>query len=157
MQMVYQIIAAYFNDNDADELTADPVFTEILDKDLLASQPTISRFWNRMDETTLTQLDQIAGTMRDIIYSIRKPECMLFDLDSTLLPTYGSQEGEAFNYHYQAHGYHPFFATMDLQAICLKANSGRYPVLQPECRKVYASADSGIQIKISIHAIVYAR
>ena len=88
MQMVYQIIAAYFNDNDADELTADPVFTEILDKDLLASQPTISRFWNRMDETTLTQLDQIAGTMRDIIYSIRKPECMLFDLDSTLLPTY---------------------------------------------------------------------
>ena len=42
MQMVYQIIAAYFNDNDADELTADPVFTEILDKDLLASQPTIS-------------------------------------------------------------------------------------------------------------------
>lgn len=32
---------------------------------------------------------------------------MLFDLDSTLLNTYGHQEGEAFNYHYQAHGYHP--------------------------------------------------
>lgn len=121
MQMVYQIIAAYFNDNDADELTADPVFTEILDKDLLASQPTISRFWNRMDETTLTQLDQIAGTMRDIIYSIRKPECMLFDLDSTLLPTYGSQEGEAFNYHYQAHGYHPLLCYDGLTGDLLKS------------------------------------
>ena len=32
---------------------------------------------------------------------------MLFDLDSTLLNAYGKQEGEAFNYHYQAHGYHP--------------------------------------------------
>ena len=32
---------------------------------------------------------------------------MLFDLDSTLLNTYGHQEGAAFNYHYQAHGYHP--------------------------------------------------
>ena len=106
-----------------------------------------------MDENHTHSTHQIAGTMRDIIYSIREPKCMLFDLDSTLLPTYGSQEGEVFNHHYQAHGYILFFATMDLQAICLKANSGRYPVLQPECRKVYASADS-LQIKISIHAIV---
>ena len=45
--------------------------------------------------------------MRDIVYSIKPPEHMLFDLDSTLLNTYGKQEGEAFNYHYQAHGYHP--------------------------------------------------
>ena len=74
-----------------------------------------------MDETTLTQLDQIAGTMRDIIYSIRKPECMLFDLDSTLLPTYGSQEGEAFNYHYQAHGYHPLLCYDGLTGDLLKS------------------------------------
>lgn len=32
---------------------------------------------------------------------------MLFDIDSTLLDFYGDQEGEGFNYHYQAHGYHP--------------------------------------------------
>lgn len=27
--------------------------------------------------------------------------------DSTLLDTYGQQEGEGFNFHYQNHGYHP--------------------------------------------------
>lgn len=107
LQMIYQTIAAYFSDDCSDELTIDPVFTTILDKETLASQPTISRFFNRMDDTTLKQFDEIEKMMRDVIYAIKRPEHMLFDLDSTLLNTYGDQEGEAFNYHYQAHGYHP--------------------------------------------------
>jgi len=107
LQMVYQTIAAYFEDDCSDELTVDPIFTAILGKPALASQPTISRFFNRMDDTTLKQFDQIEKLMRDIVYSIKAPEYMLFDLDSTLLNTYGNQEGEAFNYHYQARGYHP--------------------------------------------------
>ena len=100
LQMLYQIIAAYFEDNCADELTDDPILKTVLEKDRLASQPTLSRFWNRMDESTLAQMDQIDSRMRKIVYSIQKPEFMLFDLDSTLLNTYGNQEGEAFNYHY---------------------------------------------------------
>lgn len=32
---------------------------------------------------------------------------LLLDVDSTLFDTYGNQEGEDFNYHYQSHGYHP--------------------------------------------------
>ena len=46
MQMIYQIISAYFEDNCADELTLDPVFNAILEKNSLASQPTLSRFFN---------------------------------------------------------------------------------------------------------------
>lgn len=80
LQMIFQIIAGYFEDDCADELTYDPVFTEILQKSHLASQPTISRFWNRMDETTLEQLNEINACMRDVIYSIKHPEHMLFDL-----------------------------------------------------------------------------
>ena len=34
MQMIYQIIAAYFEDDCADELTIDPVFNAILDKSM---------------------------------------------------------------------------------------------------------------------------
>ena len=109
MQVIYQTIAAYFEDDCADELTVDPVFTAILDKPVLASQPTLSRFYNRMDETTLTQLELITEAMRDIVYSIQHPEHMIFDLDTTLLNAYGQQEGNAFNYHYQANGYHPLF------------------------------------------------
>ena len=121
MQVVYQIIASYFEDDCADELTNDPVFTAILEKQKLASQPTLSRFWNRMDEDTLAQLDSISEKMREIIYSIHKPEHMLFDLDSTLLDTYGAQEGEGFNSHYQAHGYHPLLCFDGITGDLLKA------------------------------------
>ena len=37
MQMLYQIIAAYFNDDCSDELTNEPVLTSILEKDALVS------------------------------------------------------------------------------------------------------------------------
>lgn len=121
MQVIYQIIAAYFEDDCADELTNDPVFRAVLDKDALASQPTLSRFWNRMDEDTLSQLEFITAKMREVIYSIKHPEHMLFDLDSTLLNTYGSQEGEGFNFHYQTHGYHPLLCYDGLTGDLLKA------------------------------------
>ena len=102
--MIYQVISAYFQDDCADELTLDPVFHAVLDKESLASQLTLSRFFNRMDEDTLVQFDDIDKNLRDIIYSIKRPEHMLLDLDSTLFGTYGKQEGEGFNFHYQAHG-----------------------------------------------------
>ena len=121
MQMIYQIIAAYFEDNCADELTNDPVMTAILEKEKLASQPTLSRFWNRMDNDTLASFEAIASQMREIVYSVQQPEHMLFDLDSTLLSTYGSQEGEGFNHHYQAHGYHPLLCYDGITGDLLKA------------------------------------
>ncbi len=107
LQMIYQIFGTYYEDNCADELRHDPVLSAVLGKDALASQPTLSRFFNRMDDDTLRQFDDIMRQLRKKIYSIRMPEFVLFDIDSTLLSTYGKQEGEGFNYHYQAHGYHP--------------------------------------------------
>ena len=62
MQVIYQIISAYFEDDCADELTNDPVLSAILEKDTLASQPTLSRFWNRMDKDTLTHCHIISLT-----------------------------------------------------------------------------------------------
>lgn len=120
-QMVYQIIAGYFEDDDADELTNEPVFTNILGKTALASQPTLSRFWNRMNEDTLLQFDAIIKAMRSSAYKIKRPKQVLLDLDSTLLNTYGKQEGEAFNYHYSAHGYHPLLCYDGLTGDLLKA------------------------------------
>ena len=107
LQMLYQITGAYFQDDHADSLRNDPVMNAVIGKTALASQPTLSRFHNRMDEQSLQQLEEIQRILRKRTYSVEKPEHILFDLDSTLLATYGTQEGEAFNYHYQAHGYHP--------------------------------------------------
>ena len=87
--------------------TNDPVFKSVLEKDALASQPTVSRFFNRMDEDTLNQFLAIARVLRRKIYSIQMPQAVILDLDSTLLDAYGKQEGRAFNFHYQSNGYHP--------------------------------------------------
>ena len=87
--------------------TNDPVFKSVLEKDALASQPTVSRFFNRMDEDTLNQFLAIARVLRRKIYSIQMPQAVILDLDSTLLDAYGRQEGRAFNFHYQSNGYHP--------------------------------------------------
>ena len=105
--MIYMIIAGYFEDDASDELTNDPVFKSVLEKDALASQPTVSRFFNRMDEDTLNQFLAINRVLRKKIYSIQMPQAVILDLDSTLLDAYGRQEGRSFNFHYQSNGYHP--------------------------------------------------
>ena len=107
LQMLYQITGAYFQDDHADSLRNDPVMNAAVGKAALASQPTLSRFHNRMDSHSLEQLEEIMRILRKRVYSVEKPEHILFDLDSTLLATYGKQEGAAFNYHYQAPGYNP--------------------------------------------------
>ncbi len=50
LQKIYQCIAGYFQDDDSDALKTDPVFTALLNKKALASQPTLSRFFNRCDD-----------------------------------------------------------------------------------------------------------
>ncbi len=94
MQVIFQIISVCSEDDCADELTNEPVMTAIPDKDSLASQPTLSRFFNRMDKNSLTRFSLIIRELRKVIYSIKKPDFMLFDIDSTLLDTYGNQEGK---------------------------------------------------------------
>ena len=107
LQMIYMIMAGYFEDDASDELIKDPIFKAVLEKSALASQPTVSRFFNRMDEDTLKQFQEISQILRKRIYSIQMPQAVILDLDSTLLAAYGKQEGRAFNFHYRSNGYHP--------------------------------------------------
>ena len=116
--------AGYFEDDASDELINNPVFKAVLEKDALASQPTVSRFFNRMDQDTLNQFLIIGRMLRKKIYSIQLPEAVILDLDSTLLEAYGKQEGRAYNFHYQSNGYHPLVCfngiTCDLIKIQLR-------------------------------------
>lgn len=140
LQMIYMIIAGYFEDDASDELINDPVFKAVLNKETLASQPTISRFYNRMDKDSLNQFLAINKTLRKKIYSIQLPEFIILDLDSTLLNTYGRQEGSNFNFHYQDNEYHPLVCydgiTGDLIKIQLRegaqySSTGVVDFLQP--------------------------
>jgi hypothetical protein len=121
LQMIFQIIASYFTDDNADELTNEPVFTSVLGKNSLASQPTLSRFHNRMAEDTLEQFNDIIVGLRSTAYSVEMPKMVLFDLDTTLLETHGNQEGMGFNFHYSANGYHPQVCYDGLTGDLLKA------------------------------------
>ena len=78
--MIYMIIAGYFEDDASDELTNDPVFKPVLNKDALASQPTVSRFFNRMDEDTLNQF----LTIGRMVFSVEKHPILWMSLMKSL-------------------------------------------------------------------------
>ena len=59
---ICQIIVAYFQDDHANALRHDPALTAVVEKIALASQPTLSRFHNRPNETTFSQLEEINGS-----------------------------------------------------------------------------------------------
>ena len=121
VQKIYQIICGYFQEDDADELCHDPVFNALLEKERLASQPTLSRFDNRMDDVCLMQFEVIQQELRQRIYSLKKPERILLDIDSTLFATYGNQIGSDYNAHYRDYGFHPLLVFDGLTGDLLQA------------------------------------
>ena len=161
MQTIYLIIAAYFLDDHADAMAYDPVLLEILKKARLASQPTLSRFFNRMDESTLEQLEKISMSLLKKAYCIESPSAVVLDMDTTLLNTYGKQEGAAYNVHYGADGYHPILIFNSLTRDLIKAelrpgtqycSKGTAEFLEPVLKnyreqypeiKLYVRGDSG--------------
>ena len=74
-QMVYQILGAYFEDGCSDELTKDPVFTAILGKETLGSQPTLSSFFNRTDDTTLASFMTLCVSFVRLCMPLRNRRC----------------------------------------------------------------------------------
>lgn len=109
-QKIYQMIAGYSEDDAADHLTKDPVFTQIIGTPALASQPSLSRFYTRFDKESIDHLNQANQELLDKIHSFRGSEALFIDLDSTHSDTYGNQEDSSYNTHYGTMGFHPLVA-----------------------------------------------
>lgn len=120
-QKVYQQISGYHEDDAADRLTHDPVFTQIVNAPALASQPSLSRFFKRFDEQSLDQLQAANQALLDRVHQARQAETLIYDLDSTHADTYGSQEQSAYNAHYRTVGFHPLVAFDGMTGDFLKA------------------------------------
>lgn len=120
-QKIYQIIAGYSEDDAADQLTNDPVFTKIMGTPTLASQPSLSRFFRRFDENSIEQLGEANQELLDKVHKFRDLKALILDLDSTHSDTYGSQESVAYNSHYGTIGYHPLVAFDGVTGDFLKA------------------------------------
>lgn len=121
LQQIFQSIAGYHCANHADEIKLDPVLTTLLDKPILASQPTLSRFNHRLTHETAKQFEKVNEQLLDRYYRLSPPTQMIFDIDSTHFQSYGRQYGNSFNGHYQEQGFHPLMVFDGLTGDCLKA------------------------------------
>ena len=112
-QRIYQIVAGYEDQDDADALRSDPLLKLVCgrlpesDPDL-ASQPTFSRLENALSATDCYRLAVALGEVylrereRDGV-----PTHIVLDLDSTDDPTHGEQDGSAYHGYFRQHMYHP--------------------------------------------------
>ena len=99
-QKIYQLIAGYHEDDAADQLRHDPIFTQVLSTAALASQPSLSRFFKRFDAESLNQLQAANQELLDRVHRLRQSDTLLIDLDSSHADTYGKQEQASYNAHY---------------------------------------------------------
>jgi hypothetical protein len=95
-QRVVQIAASYEDANDANTLRHDPIFKLLLGRlpesgASLASQPTISRFDNRVSRTALSRMARVL--VEQFIASYRRPpKGIVLEVDDTEDPVHGEQD-----------------------------------------------------------------
>ncbi len=110
-QRVLQIAASYEDANDSNTLRHDPIFKLLLGRlpesgASLASQPTISRFENRVSRTELYRMARVL--VEQFIASYRRPpKVIVLDVDDTEDPVHGEQEQARYDGYYGGYCFLP--------------------------------------------------
>jgi hypothetical protein len=114
-QAIYGRLAGYEDVNDAERLARDPAMRAIVGREGVdrpaASTSQMGRFeteWLAAD-ANLTALADLSGAWIDRVHDRKPPDGIILDLDSSESPTYGVQEGSAWNGHFRCSCYHPLF------------------------------------------------
>ena len=110
-QRVLQIAAGYEDANDATSLRHDPIFKWLLGRlpesgPPLASQPTISRFENRVSRTDLYRLARVLVDHFIASYD-QAPKLIVLDFDDTEDPAHGEQEHIRYDGYYGGYCFLP--------------------------------------------------
>jgi hypothetical protein len=110
-QRVLQIAAGYEDANDANTLRHDPIFKVLLGRlpesgTPLASQPTLSRFENRVSRTELYRLARVFVEQFIASYD-RPPTLIVLDFDDTEDPAHGEQEYIRYDGYYGGYCFLP--------------------------------------------------
>jgi len=110
-QRVYQIVAGYEDANDANTLRDDPICKLMLDRlpetgDSLASQPTLSRFENRVSRTELYRMARVVLDHFIASYS-KPPQVIVLDVDDTEDRVHGQQEQARYDGYYGGYCFMP--------------------------------------------------
>ena len=96
-QRVFMLMLGYEDANDVTHLQNDPLFKDVLQGDL-ASQPTISRFENSIDKTSIFKLSY--AWIDRYVSSLKGRNKVIIDVDATDDSTYGAQQLSMFNGYY---------------------------------------------------------
>jgi hypothetical protein len=110
-QRVFQIAAGYEDANDANTLRHDPIFKLLRDRlpesgAPLASQPTLSRFENRVSRTELSRMALVL-VEQFLASSVRPPQRIVLDFDDTEDPVHGEQEQARYDGYYGGYCFMP--------------------------------------------------
>ncbi len=114
-QSVFGRLGGYDDVNDADRLSLDPVMRWIVGGHAVTKQAASTSQMGRFEtevlanEENLAALADLSGAWIDRVHDRRPPTKIILDMDSSVSPTHGDQEGTAYNGHFGCTCYHPLF------------------------------------------------
>jgi hypothetical protein len=114
-QSVFGRLAGYEDVNDADRLALDPVMRQVVGGRAVDAQAASASQTGRFETETLAlpenweALADLNGQWIDRIHDRNGLKYIVLDMDSSVSPTHGDQEGDAWNGHFDCTCYHPNF------------------------------------------------
>jgi Transposase DDE domain group 1 len=114
-QSVFGRLAGYEDVNDAERLCRDPAMRWVVGGRAPMGQAASASQMGRFETEWLTRPENFAaladlpGQWIDTVHRRRSPRIVVLDMDSSESPTYGEQEGSAYNGHFGCTCYHPLF------------------------------------------------
>src|ERR687885_1826972 len=114
-QAVFGRLAGYEDVNDADRLAHDPAMRWVVGGWAVTKQAASTSQMGRFEtevltlDTNLAALADLSGRWIDAVHTRRPAKMIVLDMDSSVSPTYGEQEGSAYNGHFGCTCYHPLF------------------------------------------------
>ena len=114
-QSVFGRLAGYDDVNDADRLSLDPVMRQVVGGRAVDAKAASASQMGRFETEVLaatdnrTVLADLSGHWIDRVHDRNPPKWITLDMDSSVSPTHGAQEGTAWNGHFGCMCYHPLF------------------------------------------------
>ncbi len=114
-QSVFGRLGGYEDVNDADRLGRDPAMRWIVGGRAVAKAAASTSQMGRFEteflavEENFGSLADLSGRWIDRVQARHPPKAIVLDMDSSVSPTHGDQEGSAYNGHFACTCYHPLF------------------------------------------------
>jgi hypothetical protein len=128
-QSIYSRLAGYDDTNDAERLAVDPAMRHVAGGRAIERSAASTSVMSRFETEILAQPENLAFLMKlpgkwvDRVHRRKLLKHIILDMDSSVSPTYGNQEGTAYNGYFQCMCYHPLFCFNqygDLERVLLR-------------------------------------